>query len=458
VRIPLRKIALRATISRLALLLLIGSLPCRLAGYQQRAVSDVASSTPSAGAGYYALVIGISKYKFVHPLATPGADAVAVAKILRSQYGFQTKILLDVGRREILDALVDYRRVLPPESNLLIYYAGHGYLDPEVDEAYWLPVDSRSDNNFNWISADDITRAVRAIPSRHVLVISDSCYSGAILGDESGSHRGLRGSGGGGLTVEYKAYLSNLSSRVSKDWMASGSREPVEDGGAPGHSFFAQALIQGLTEMKDPQFSATDLFYAYVKRKVGGNSAQLPQYGSIRESGDQLGDFIFSRSGAPVPAGGDALRASGDSDPGRATVTPVPDSNNSGSARSNLDSDVPFTPFDAQAEQAAIAAVLHKYEDAYNRRDAKALWLIWPKAPPERKLSLESVFGNANSIRVHLDLSPADFSSDHLTATVNTTLHEKYIPKLGVAPPELQDPTTFTLKKSGDAWTIAEVR
>jgi hypothetical protein len=421
----------------------------------QRAVADVASNTPSAGAGYYALIIGISKYKFVHPLATPGADALAVAKILRAQYGFQTKILLDVGRREILDALVDYRRVLPPESNLLIYYAGHGYLDPEVDEAYWLPVDSRSDNNFNWISADDITRAVRAIPSRHVLVISDSCYSGAILGDESGSHRGLRGGGsGGGLAVEYAAYLSNLSSRVSKDWMASGSREPVEDGGAPGHSVFAQALIQGLTEMKDPQFSATDLFYSYVKRKVGGNSAQLPQYGSIRESGDQLGDFIFSRSGAPVATNGGG-GSSVSTDP---AVISVSDSNNGKSARTNLDSDVPFTPFDSQAEQTAITGILHKYEDARSRRDATALWLVWPRAPSEQKALIESYFKTASSIHTQLKLDPADFSADHLTATVNGRMLEKCVFKAGQSPPERDDPITFILKKSGDVWTIADVR
>ncbi len=285
----------------LAIALLSGTgASCAQAPKTQRTVEDVTAS-PTADAqapGNYALVIGIGKYTNLHPLETPAADATAVAKMLREQYGFQTRVLLDATRTQILDSLVFYRKSLSENSNLLIYYAGHGYLDTTVDEAYWLPVDASADNNNNWISADDITRGVRAIASKHVLVISDSCYSGAILGEDTASHRGLR-EVGGGLAMEYSAYLAKMQQRISKDWMASGSIEPVADDGAPGHSVFAGALLQGLDEMQDPRFSASDLFYTYVRRKVGGNSQQLPQYGSIRGSGDQLGDFIFTRGSAP---------------------------------------------------------------------------------------------------------------------------------------------------------------
>jgi hypothetical protein len=191
---------------------------------------------------------------------------------------------------------------------------------------------------------------------------------------------------------------------------------------------------------------------------VGGNSAQLPQYGSIRESGDQLGDFIFSRSGAPVAANVGGASASTDPDPGRAGVIPVSDSDNGGTSKPSLDTDVPFTPFDNQAEQAAITGILHKYEDARSRRDAAALWLVWPRAPSEQKALIESYFKTASSIHTQLKLDPADFSSDHLTATVNGRMLEKCVFKAGQSPPERDDPITFILKKSGDAWTISDVR
>jgi TPR repeat protein/uncharacterized caspase-like protein len=268
-----------------------------------RGVQDVTtdSTTASQEASYYALVIGNSNYKFPNQLPTlqtPRADASAIAQLLHDQYGFETRVLLDASRADILGALVDFRRSLHQNSNLVIFYAGHGNFDSQADQAYWLPVDARTDDNSNWISMDDITSRVRPLASKHVLVISDSCYSGAILADESAGHR-TRGIVGG-IPTEYAQYLAKMSNLTSRDWMASGSMEPVEDGGAPGHSIFANALLQGLQQTPEPQFSAQDLFYSFVKRKVAGSSLQLPQYGSIRDSGDDLGDFVFVRKGAPA--------------------------------------------------------------------------------------------------------------------------------------------------------------
>jgi TPR repeat protein/uncharacterized caspase-like protein len=288
-------------------------LPAQPAG-GSRGVQDVSEGNSSTqhGGSYFALVIGNSNYKFPDQLAnlqTPRADASAIAQLLHDRYGFETKILLDASRAEILAALVDFRKSLHEDSNLLIFYAGHGYFDSQADQAYWIPVDALADDNSNWISMDDITSRVRPLPSKHVLVISDSCYSGAILADESARHRGMRELGGG-VATEYAQYLASMRSLTSRDWMASGSMEPVEDGGAPGHSIFANALLEGLQQAPDPQFSASDLFYAYVKRKVAGTSRQLPQYGSIRDSGDQLGDFIFARVEPSASAGVVAAAAS----------------------------------------------------------------------------------------------------------------------------------------------------
>ena len=47
--------------------------------------------------------------------------------------------------------------------------------------AYLAPVDADTESYAHWIIAPDITAAARAIPSRHVLVIADSCYSGMLV-------------------------------------------------------------------------------------------------------------------------------------------------------------------------------------------------------------------------------------------------------------------------------------
>jgi TPR repeat protein len=246
---------------------------------------------------YYALVIGNKNYRYVKPLETPINDANAVVQLLRDSFGFQTKVLLDADRSQIMTALVEYRTRLPENSNLLIYYAGHGHHDPDTDEAYWLPIDAQRDNNANWVSADDVTRDVRAMLSvQHVLVISDSCYAGYMTRDAGVALN----------PADQTAYVAKMLKSKSRNLMSSGGDEPVADSGAPGHSVFASAVLESLRQMDKQQFTAADVFYTLIQPRVGGKSEQTPQYSWIRNSGHDAGDFVFVRhagtSAAAVPS------------------------------------------------------------------------------------------------------------------------------------------------------------
>ncbi|MBI5749279.1 MAG: caspase family protein [Nitrospinae bacterium] len=136
-------------------------------------------------AKYHAIIIGNNNYKYITKLKTAIADAKSVDEILKNQYGFQTKLLIDATRGDILDTLNDFRKI-GKNDNLLIYYAGHGVFEKEVGKAYWLPVDAKSDSPSNWIIADDITSSIKRITSRHILIVSDSCYSGTLTRAVSG--------------------------------------------------------------------------------------------------------------------------------------------------------------------------------------------------------------------------------------------------------------------------------
>ena len=127
---------------------------------------------------------------------------------------------LDGADDDILTALAQYRQTLKESSNLLIVFSGHGYNDRDAGEAYWLPIDAQANNNENWISADDITRDVRAIAALHVLIISDSCYSGDLTRAAFNINLG-----------EPNAVLARVSKSKSRTLMSSGGDEPVADGG-----------------------------------------------------------------------------------------------------------------------------------------------------------------------------------------------------------------------------------
>jgi hypothetical protein len=64
----------------------------------------------------------------------------------------------------------------------------------------------------------------------------------------------------------------------SRTPMASGGNEPVADGGGDGkHSVFANALVRGLQEMEQRQFTAAELFRSHVEEAVAGYANQTPE-------------------------------------------------------------------------------------------------------------------------------------------------------------------------------------
>ena len=130
---------------------------------------------------YHALVVGNTEYRYLDKLKTAVFDADAVADLLEAQYGFNVTRLTNATRDAVLRALTSYRRELKPNDNLLIYYAGHGVLDSITQEGYWLPVDAERDVPTNWISVASITTMLKAIRAKHVMVVSDSCYSGTLV-------------------------------------------------------------------------------------------------------------------------------------------------------------------------------------------------------------------------------------------------------------------------------------
>ncbi len=186
---------------------------------------------------------------------------------------------MNATRIETLKAIYSYRQTLTSLDNLLIYYAGHGWLDKEADEGYWLPVDAERQDPANWISNSSITSSLRAMKAKHVLVVADSCYSGKLA-------RGIS------VRLRTSDYYQRISMKKARTVMASGGLEPVaDDGGKGNHSVFASALIEALDENQGI-LDAT-LLFSKIRRPVMVNADQTPEYSDIRKAGHDGGDFLF---------------------------------------------------------------------------------------------------------------------------------------------------------------------
>jgi hypothetical protein len=229
---------------------------------------------------YYALIIGINKYddENIQHLDNPISDAEKLAQTLSTYYTFDEEhmtVLTDASREDIIKALDDLAGKVTDKDNLLIFYAGHGIWNAQLNQGYWLPADASMGSKSYWLSNSTIRDYVGGIKAKHTLLISDACFSGGILKERA--------------VFENSRAILELYKLPSRKAMTSGTLKTV-----PDKSIFIQYLLKNLINNESPLLSADQLFRSF-KIAVINNSpnGQVPQYGPISQAGDEGGDFIF---------------------------------------------------------------------------------------------------------------------------------------------------------------------
>lgn len=243
---------------------------------------DDLSSLVGAG-NYYALLIGINDYSdpTVTDLAEPVNDAQRLYNTLVNNYTFDEEYVIFLSnptREQIIQSFDKLAMTITSVDNLLIFYAGHGLWDKQLEKGFWLPSDAAAKNRTNWFSNSGLRDYIGGIKSKHTLLISDACFSGSIFKTREP------------FTNVSTATLE-LYKHPSRKAMTSGNMTMV-----PDKSVFVDYLIKRLEENTDYSISSEQLFASF-KIAVINNSAtsQIPQFGEIRESGDEGGDFLFIR-------------------------------------------------------------------------------------------------------------------------------------------------------------------
>ena len=231
---------------------------------------------------YHALVIGIRNYQDdeIVDLREPVSDAQNLVNVLTTSYTFQKEditLLEDPTRNEIIEAFDELAATVAETDNLLIFYAGHGIWDEQLEQGFWLPSDAKKNSKAQWLSNGTIRDYVRGIRSKHTLLISDACFSGGIFLEREAFN-----------TSKAMLELYKLTSRKA---MTSGALNTV-----PDKSVFMEYLLKNLQTNAEPLISAEQLFSNF-KLAVINNSpnGQVPQFGTIRQADDEGGDFIFLR-------------------------------------------------------------------------------------------------------------------------------------------------------------------
>ncbi|MBB5209053.1 caspase family protein [Chiayiivirga flava] len=242
---------------------------------------------------FHALVIGNNTYQTSsYPaLASAVNDATAVAQTLKQRYGYRTTLLLNATRLDILTALNTLREDLTADDNLLVYYAGHGELGSDGDQGYWIPVDGQPSAPQTWISNAAISAILDTMRARHVLVVADSCYAGAMTRSAVATFDN---------TVmpddAWAAWVKAMAGGRSRTALTSGGVQPVPDTGSGKHSYFARAFLNVLEDnnrLLEAQRLFREINTALALSAIDSPVPQSPEYSPIRYAGHESGEFFF---------------------------------------------------------------------------------------------------------------------------------------------------------------------
>ena len=316
---------------------------------------------------------------------------------------------------------------------MVIYYAGHGFMDRSANIAYLAPVDAGQDSYARWIIAPEITATAKAIPARHVLIIADSCYSGMIttkaaVGPDAGEGAADAGSA---------AYVARMMQARSRTLLASGGDETVADGDAPAHfsqhSVFANVLLESLSQFQAPDFTAEQLYMRVFGDVRNRGGQQSPEYDLIEEQRAQhsRGDFVFHRikKGIAVQNPDESVHAH-ETEPVRATT----------------------------GEDEKIRTALDSYEEAYGSMDLHELKKVWPTMTKDQQKELKDGFEapGLNAVRVQLRNRSMRVTGDQATADCDQWLIYTYSGRR--QPPHTNSVEILLAKDTSGNWAIHSVR
>ncbi|MUG91485.1 peptidase C14 [Scytonema sp. UIC 10036] len=144
-----------------------------------------------------AVIVGINNYSNGIPmLETAVPDATEIARILKQDYKYEVRLLLDkdASLEELIQLLVAFQmQKIPLEretvmvsgnDRVLFYFAGHGIaLDAlesqEGPAGYLIPHNAHAGNISTYLLMQELHNALVSLPCRHLLTILDCCFAGA---------------------------------------------------------------------------------------------------------------------------------------------------------------------------------------------------------------------------------------------------------------------------------------
>jgi uncharacterized caspase-like protein len=260
----------------------------------------------------WVVAIGISKYQdpTITGLRYADADARAVYEYFRLKLP-ESQVFLRVNEeatlREIKSLLGTQlvAQAFDPKDTVILYFAGHGMRDrvtPNLDP-YFLPYDARSNDLYSSaFEMNEVTGLLRRLIPDRVVVLIDSCFSGAAGGR---SPYDPKAEGDRALFSDEFLDLMAHAGQGRAVLTASGPDEAAQEDPDLGHGVFTYHLLEGLKGAADtipageitPDGNITIFeIYKYISSKV--NKATGGRQTPMLKAPDVAGEIILTEEGS----------------------------------------------------------------------------------------------------------------------------------------------------------------
>ncbi len=280
---------------------------------QNRGPQLVSNDTTTAKLNYenkYALLIGIDDYQAnsgFSSLRYAVNDVTALKRILTQKCGFRSqnvKVLLnkDATRRNIQNALEAFTKEnIPENSQLLIFYAGHGTTTGKNSDrrrGFLVPIDGNEEElNATSLAMDELRQQSDFLRPKHVLFLVDACYGGLAQSR-------------GGTPASSNAFIRNIWRQRGREIITAGSAdETVLEAADWQHSAFTKVLMDAIekeeADTNNDGVLVTSELYGYIQQRVpyyaqqkGGK--QTPQFSTFTP---EIGTFLLELSANALSLG-----------------------------------------------------------------------------------------------------------------------------------------------------------
>jgi uncharacterized caspase-like protein len=236
----------------------------------------------------YALVVGVSAYKYWPKLPGVKRDVVLVKAALE-KHGFVVTTVMDPTRTDFDQSMRAFisRYGQDQTNRLLFYYAGHGHTIKSVqgpEMGYMIPVDAplpgkdRGTLRSAAISMLEIEIYAKQIDAKHALFLFDSCFSGSIFG----------------LSRAVPAAISDKTTKPVRQFITAGAADQEVPDDSVFRRQFVAALAGEADLNRDGYVTGSELSQFLEDTVINyTRGAQTPQYGKIRDPFLDKGDFVF---------------------------------------------------------------------------------------------------------------------------------------------------------------------